>query len=117
MSRRVTFRFSATAPRSEPTRCWKRKGAKTGLLVTQGFRGIYEVMEQTRGYGPATYDLFFEKPRLLAPPYLTEEIPERVDFRGNVLKAHRRRSGARSGAADSRRKASNRSPSVFFFRF
>lgn len=64
----------------------EEKGAKTGLLVTQGFRGIYEVMEQTRGYGPATYDLFFEKPRLLAPPYLTEEIPERVDFRGNVLK-------------------------------
>jgi len=65
----------------------EEKGAKTGLLVTQGFRGIYEVMEQTRGYGPATYDLFFEKPRLLAPPYLTEEIPERVDFKGNALKA------------------------------
>jgi N-methylhydantoinase A len=64
----------------------EEKGAKTGLLVTQGFRGIYEVMEQTRGYGPATYDLFFEKPRLLAPPYLTEEIPERIDFHGNVLK-------------------------------
>src|SRR5574341_1538738 len=65
----------------------EEKGAKTGLLVTQGFRGIYEVMEQTRGYGPATYDLFFEKPRLLAPPYFTEEIPERVDFKGNALKA------------------------------
>ena len=64
----------------------EEKGAKTGLLVTEGFRGIYEVMEQTRGYGPATYDLFFEKPRLLAPPYYTEEIPERVDFRGEVLK-------------------------------
>jgi len=64
----------------------EEKGAKTGLLVTQGFRGIYEVMEQTRGYGPATYDLFFEKPRLLAPPYYTEEIPERVDFRGAALK-------------------------------
>jgi len=64
----------------------EEKGARTGLLVTQGFRGIYEVMEQTRGYGPATYDLFFEKPRLLAPPYYTEEIPERVDFRGNALK-------------------------------
>src|SRR5215212_4497451 len=65
----------------------EEKGAKTGLLVTQGFRGIYEVMEQTRGYGPATYDLFFEKPRLLAPPYYTEEIPERVDFKGNALKS------------------------------
>jgi N-methylhydantoinase A len=64
----------------------EEKGAKTGLLVTEGFRGIYEVMEQTRGYGPATYDLFFEKPRLLAPPFYTEEVPERVDFRGTVLK-------------------------------
>src|SRR5581483_2390991 len=64
----------------------EEKGARTGLLVTEGFRGIYEVMEQSRGYGPATYDLFFEKPRLLAPPYYTEEIPERVDFRGEVLK-------------------------------
>jgi N-methylhydantoinase A len=64
----------------------EEKGARTGLLVTQGFRGIYEVMEQTRGYGPATYDLFFEKPKLLAPPYYTEEIPERVDFRGTALK-------------------------------
>src|SRR5919108_1013249 len=64
----------------------EEKGARTGLLVTQGFRGIYEVMEQTRGYGPATYDLFFEKPRLLATPYYTEEIPERVDFRGNAIK-------------------------------
>jgi N-methylhydantoinase A len=64
----------------------EEKGALAGLLVTQGFRGIYEVMEQTRGYGPATYDLFFEKPKLLAMPYYTEEIPERVDFRGDVLK-------------------------------
>ncbi|MDP6561044.1 MAG: hydantoinase/oxoprolinase family protein, partial [Candidatus Binatia bacterium] len=65
----------------------EEKGATTGLLVTEGFRGIYEVMEQSRGYGPVTYDLFFEKPRLLAAPYTTEEIPERVDFKGNVLKS------------------------------
>ncbi|CAI7988941.1 Putative D-/L-hydantoinase subunit A [Geodia barretti] len=43
------------------------------------------VMEQSRGYGPVTYDLFFEKPRLLASPYTTEEIPERVDFQGRAL--------------------------------
>lgn len=64
----------------------EEKGARTGLLVTEGFRGIYEVMEQSRGYGPVTYDLFFEKPHLLATPYYTEEIPERIDFQGNVLK-------------------------------
>ena len=64
----------------------EEKGARTGLLVTEGFRGIYEVMEQSRGYGPATYNLFFEKPSLLATPYYTEEIPERIDFRGAVLR-------------------------------
>lgn len=63
----------------------EEKGAVTGLLVTRGFRGIYEVMEQSRGYGPVTYDLFFEKPRLLAAPCHTEEIPERVDFQGRTL--------------------------------
>ena len=43
------------------------KGARTGLLVTQGFKGVYEIGDQTRGYGPATYDLLWEKPALLAP--------------------------------------------------
>jgi len=64
----------------------EEKGAVTGMLVTDGFRGIYEVMEQSRGYGPVTYDLFFEKPHLLATPFHTEDIPERVDFQGNALK-------------------------------
>ena len=31
------------------------KGAKTGLLVTQGFRGIYEVGEQARPHGSADF--------------------------------------------------------------
>ncbi len=63
----------------------EEKGARTGLLVTEGFRGIYEVQDQTRGYGPATYDLFFERPRLLALPRHTEEVRERVDAQGAVL--------------------------------
>jgi N-methylhydantoinase A len=63
----------------------EEKGAATGLLVTEGFRGIYEVQDQTRGYGPATYDLFFQRPRLLAPPRHTAEIAERVDYQGNIL--------------------------------
>ena len=95
----------------------EEKGAKTGLLVTQGFRGIYEVMEQTRGYGPATYDLFFEKPRLLAPPYLTEEIPERIDFHGNVLKpidVEASRAG-RPATQEKRRAVGGRLLSVFVF--
>ncbi|HEY7244868.1 MAG TPA: hydantoinase/oxoprolinase family protein [Xanthobacteraceae bacterium] len=60
-------------------------GAKTGLLVTQGFRGIYPVGEQARPYGAAIFDVLYDKPALLAPAHLTGEVPERVDFRGNVL--------------------------------
>lgn len=61
-------------------------GAKTGLLVTEGFRGIYEVGEQSRGYGSVIYDLFFEKPSPLVLPRHTEEIPERIGSDGAVLR-------------------------------
>src|SRR5258706_7929672 len=32
----------------------EEKGAKTGPLVTQGFRGIYEGLQQPPGYAPGT---------------------------------------------------------------
>src|SRR5581483_6351689 len=64
----------------------EEKGATTGLLVTQGFRGIYEVQEQMRGYGPAAFDFWFHKPALLARPRRTFEVPERVDAQGKVLR-------------------------------
>ncbi len=63
------------------------KGVKTGLLVTEGFRGIYEVGEQARPYGPAIFDVMYDKPALLVPESRTGEVAERVDFRGNVLRA------------------------------
>ena len=61
------------------------KGVRTGLLVTEGFRGIYEVAEQARPYGTAIFDVMYDKPAPLVPPSLTGEVRERVDFRGNVL--------------------------------
>src|SRR5579862_3841328 len=61
------------------------KGVKTGLLVTEGFRGIYEVAEQARPYGTAIFDVMYDKPAMLVPQSLTGEVRERVDFRGNVL--------------------------------
>jgi N-methylhydantoinase A len=63
------------------------KGAKTGLLVTEGFRAIYPVGEQARPYGAAIFDVLYDKPALLVPPSRTGEVKERVDFRGNVLRA------------------------------
>ncbi len=62
------------------------KGARTGLLVTEGFRGIAEVGEQSTPHGPSVFDVTYEKPRLLAPQSLTGEVAERVDFRGQVLR-------------------------------
>jgi N-methylhydantoinase A len=61
------------------------KGAKTGLLVTEGFRGIYPVGEQARPYGTA-FDVMYDKPPPLVPQSLTGEVKERVDFHGNVLR-------------------------------
>jgi N-methylhydantoinase A len=61
------------------------KGVRTGLLVTEGFRGIYEVAEQARPYGTAIFDVTYDKPVPLVPQSLTGEVRERVDFRGNVL--------------------------------
>jgi N-methylhydantoinase A len=63
------------------------KGARTGLLVTEGFRGIYPVGEQSRPYGPAIFDVMFDKPEPLVPQSRTGEVKERVDFRGHVLHA------------------------------
>lgn len=59
-------------------------GARVGLAVTSGFRGIYETMEQSRPYGPAVFDLGYEKPRPLAPGRRTAEVEERVGPTGDV---------------------------------
>jgi N-methylhydantoinase A len=61
------------------------KGVRTALLVTHGFRGIYEVAEQARPYGAAIFDVMYDKPAPLVPPSRTGEVRERIDFRGNVL--------------------------------
>jgi N-methylhydantoinase A len=61
------------------------KGVRTGLLVTEGFRGIYEVAEQARPYGTAIFDVMYDKPAPLVPPSRTGGVRERVDFRGQVL--------------------------------
>src|SRR5580700_2886377 len=63
------------------------KGVRTGLRVTEGFRGIYPVGEQARPYGAPIFDVMYDKPALLVPPSLTGEVAERVDHQGQVLRA------------------------------
>jgi len=65
----------------------ERKGVRTGLLVTQGFRGIYEVAEQCRPHGSAIFDIFYDRPPLLVPENLTGEVAERVSASGEILLA------------------------------
>src|SRR5262245_46585698 len=61
------------------------KGVRTGLLVTHGFRGIYEVAEQCRPHGSAIFDIFYDRPPLLVPASRTGEVSERVSAQGEVL--------------------------------
>ena len=56
--------------------------SKTAFITTDGFRDLLEI--QT-GIRPVLYDLQFEKLRPLVPRYLCFGIPERLDFRGDVL--------------------------------
>lgn len=62
----------------------EERGARVGLVVTDGFRGVYETMEQSRPYGPAVFDLGYTKPRPLAPARRTAEVVERVGPKGDV---------------------------------
>ncbi|MCK5639893.1 MAG: 5-oxoprolinase, partial [Gammaproteobacteria bacterium] len=58
----------------------ERKGAKTGLLITKGFRDLLEIGTQER---PDLFALAIQKP---APLYSTVvEIPERIGPDGKVL--------------------------------
>lgn len=65
----------------------EERGAKVGLAVTRGFRGVYEAMEQSRPFGPSIFDLGYTKPALLAAESRTVEVAERVAATGEVQQA------------------------------
>ena len=57
----------------------ERKGAKVGLLTTEGFRDILEI---GRGNRPDFFNLEYSKPKPFVPRYLRREIPERISYKG-----------------------------------
>ncbi len=61
----------------------ERKGARTGLITTKGFRDILEIGREIR-YAP--YDIFSEFPEPLIPRRYRVEVDERVRSDGTVLK-------------------------------
>ena len=88
-------RFASDYPPNEITRfvhgttvatnaVLERKGAKTGLLTTEGFKDVLEIGRQNRN---TLYDVILkpETPIFLAPGSRRIEIHERIDANGNVL--------------------------------
>lgn len=59
------------------------RGARVGLLISDGYRAIQEVQNQARDGNP--FDYYYKKPEPIAPQSLTREIPGRIDFEGNEL--------------------------------
>jgi N-methylhydantoinase A len=60
----------------------ERKGAKTALITTDGFRDVYEIGRINR---PDAYNLFFQKHQPLIERALCFEVKERVRADGEVL--------------------------------
>ena len=60
----------------------ERKGAKTALITTQGFRDVLMIGRQNR---PSLYALHPQLPPPLIPRDLCHEVPERLDFNGDVI--------------------------------
>jgi N-methylhydantoinase A len=60
----------------------ERKGAKTALLTTEGFRDVLEIRHENRF---EQYDVNIDLPPPLVPRRLRLPIRERIDAQGNVL--------------------------------
>jgi N-methylhydantoinase A len=60
----------------------ERKGCRTGLITTQGFRDLLAIQRQVR---PNVYAVACEKPQPLVPLSLIREVRERVSVNGEIL--------------------------------
>jgi N-methylhydantoinase A len=57
-------------------------GAKTGLILTQGFR---DTLEMRRAHKENIWDLYLPVPEPLVPRHLRQGVRERVDYAGRIL--------------------------------
>jgi N-methylhydantoinase A len=60
----------------------ERKGARTGLITTRGFRDVLEIGRANR---PDIYNFYFRKLEPFVPRHLRLEVRERVSYKGEVL--------------------------------
>ncbi len=59
----------------------ERKGVKTGLITTRGFRDVLEI---ARGNRPDLFNFNFRKPAPFVERHLRAELPERTNYRGEI---------------------------------
>jgi N-methylhydantoinase A len=59
------------------------KGARVGLLVNKGFRGIQDVQSQAREGN--SFDYMYRRPPPLVTQRLTREVPGRIDAHGREI--------------------------------
>ncbi|WP_342513572.1 hydantoinase/oxoprolinase family protein [Sporosarcina sp. FSL K6-1522] len=65
----------------------ERKGAKTGLITTKGFRDILEI---ARGNRPDLFNVLYKKPEPFVERHLRREVNERLNYKGETLSPLRR---------------------------
>ena len=61
----------------------EKKGVKTALITTRGFRDVLEI---ARGNRPDLFNFNFRKPKPFVERYLRTELDERVSYRGELVK-------------------------------
>ncbi|SES13218.1 hydantoinase/oxoprolinase family protein [Psychrobacillus sp. OK032] len=66
----------------------ERKGAKTGLITTKGFRDILEI---ARGNRPDLFNVRYKKPEPFVERHLRLEVDERLNYKGEILSPLRRK--------------------------
>ena len=62
----------------------ERKGARTGLITSSGFRDVLEIRTLRM---PRLYDIAWNKPPALVERFLRRVVDERIDAHGNVERA------------------------------
>ncbi|MEH7123023.1 hydantoinase/oxoprolinase family protein [Bacillus sp. JJ1773] len=60
----------------------ERKGVKTALITTKGFRDVLEI---GRGNRPDLFNVRYQKPKPIVPRFLRREVEERLNYKGEVI--------------------------------
>src|SRR5690349_10114528 len=76
---------SCTGPRSRPTRSWRARGARVGLVTTQGFRQVLQIARSFVPGGLAGW-IIWPKPEPLADLQNTVQVDERIASVGSVVR-------------------------------